>query len=136
MRQPNIEIYVRCDLGKLTDWIDAIAGPITSREELGVRLYYETRLGTVVLTPGMEDGPFVSAYFGPSTPWDTDVDCARQAAHEIGCIVRCDPGPQFPDVHPASDIWLEMDRGGERFVVWCGDEDEGDEDRESSPSRK
>lgn len=119
MRQPNIEIFVKCELRRLLDWLGAIASPVTFSEKAGDALFYETRFGTVVVTPEIENGPFISAYFPNGTPWDTDVDCARQAATELGCCVRCDPGQAFPSIHLASDTFLEMEGGDEGLVEWA-----------------
>lgn len=117
--QENIEIFVRCDLGQVIDWLNRVAGPVALTEAMGAMIMYETRVGTVLVTPGVGDGSFVSIYLGTTgAPWPTDVDFARQAAAELGCVVRCDPGQHCPDVHPQSDTFLEIDRGAEVLVDW------------------
>lgn len=122
--QENIEIYLRCDTQQVVEWLARVAGPVVLTEAMGDMLAYETRTGTVFVTPDIGDGSFVSVYMkAAGTPWSTDVDCARQAASELGCVVRCDPGRHHPEVHPASDIFLEIHRGAEVLVDWDVDSD-------------
>lgn len=117
--QKTIEIFVCCEVGQVVDWLNLVAGPVVLTGTVGAMIIHETCVGTVFVTPGVGDGSFVSIYLGATgAPWATDVDFARQAAAELGCVVRCDPGQHHPDVHPESDIFLEIDRGAEVLVDW------------------
>lgn len=115
-RQPNIEIFLHgCPMEQLLTWIEMIIGPLEKPEEAGDSTIYPGPIGPTIVTP-VQDG-FVSVCFNTSlTPWETDVDCARQAARELKCTVRCDPGQHFPEVHPASDIFLEINGETERLI--------------------
>jgi hypothetical protein len=119
-RQLEIEIYVRdCSNEQLIAWIESAIGPLGQPEHAREAVVYPSLFGPVILTPGTDGGPFVSIWFNtPQSPWATDVDCGRQAARELGCIVRCSPGRSLPEIDPASPVFLEIERGAERLVVW------------------
>ncbi|KAB2910767.1 MAG: hypothetical protein F9K29_24140 [Hyphomicrobiaceae bacterium] len=71
----------------------------------------------VMTTHGVADGTFTSIFFGsPRTPWRNDVDCARQAARELQCEVRCDPVAVRPLAGPGE--FLRIVDGREEFVNW------------------
>ena len=42
----------------------------------------------------------------------------RDAARELGCTVRCDPGQHFPEVSPHSPVFLEIVGDRETLVTW------------------
>ncbi len=120
-RQPDIEIYVRgCSTERLVAWLESVVGPLGPLEAAGAAIVYPSRIGPVVLTPRIKGGPFVSVWFNsPNTPWATDVDCARQVARELCCVVRCDPGLHFPEAPLwASDQFLDIADGVEKIVTW------------------
>ena len=116
----DIEIYVRdCSLAEIRSWLSTIFGPVSDFEEAGAA--WTCRSGDVgfIITPGVEGGPFISIWFSATgTPWRTHADCARQVARQLEIPVRCIPGPEFPEVHPCSDIVLEISGGTERLVIW------------------
>lgn len=120
-RQPEIEIYLRdCPSERLLSWLDSKIGQLGQAEEAGAAAIYQTTSGAIVVTPNVEDGPFVGVWFNlPDTPWRSDVECARQAARELGCVVRCCPGREFPAVPAwAQDVFLEIAEATERPVNW------------------
>ena len=121
MRDSNdIEIYVRdCSLVSIRAWLSATFGPLSEFEEVESTLFCRSRDVDIVITPAIENGPFISIWFPTAgTPWRTDVECARQAAQQLRVTVRCDPGNEFPEVHPSSDVFLEIYNGTERLLVW------------------
>ncbi len=115
----GIEIVVRdCPQGRLNTWLNAVTGPITGSRDAGGAAIYATRLGPVIVQPGMGGPSGVGVWFNAiGLPWASDAACARQAARELGCVVLCDPGPDYPEVHPLSPVFLEVGGGGERLVV-------------------
>lgn len=120
-RQPEIEVYLRdCPMERLVAWLRSIIGPLEDPVEAGAAVVYRSAIGPIVVTPSIDDGPFVGVWFNTRcSPWATDVDCGRQAAIELGCTVRCCPGQQFPEVPLwASDIFLEISAGVEQLVKW------------------
>jgi hypothetical protein len=56
--------------------------------------------------------------------WGSDLEFARFLATSTGRSVRCDPGPEFPEVSPYSDTFLQIENGIESLFVWYGDDDE------------
>ena len=120
-RQPEIEVYLRdCPTERLVAWLRAVIGPLEDPVEAGAAIVYPSAIGAVVVTPCIEDGPFVGVWFNTNrSPWTTDVDCARQAARELVCTVRCDPGQHFPEVPRwVSDVFLEISGVVEKLVEW------------------
>ena len=118
-RQPEIEIYVRdCPKTQLTAWLVSVIGPLGQPEVAGTSTTYPSAIGPVVVTSGIEDGPFVSVWFNtPHSPWATDVDCARQAARELRCAVRCCPGKCYPKVHLSPEAVLEIEGDSEGLTT-------------------
>ena len=119
-RQPEIEVYLcDCTEERLVAWLESVVGPLGEPEDAGASIVYSSTIGPVVVTPGIEGGPFVGVWFNTShTPWTTDVDCARQAARELACTVRCCPGQYFPEVPRLSDIFLEISGDAEELIEW------------------
>lgn len=119
-RQTNIEIFLRdTTLPRLLAWAEARVGPLEWAQEAGASTVYPAACGPVVVTPSMEDGPFIGIWFNSaSTPWDTDVDCARDAARELGCTVRCDPGRHYPEIAPQSSVFMEILGDHEQLICW------------------
>ncbi len=119
-RQQDIEIYARdCTVEELVAWSKSKLGGLGRPEALAGSTLYESPRGPLTVTKGMGDGTFVSLWFNSSrTPWATDVDCAREAARELRCTVRCDPGQHYPDVAPQSAIFLEVVGEREHLVNW------------------
>jgi hypothetical protein len=118
-RLNDIEIFIRnCPNDRLLTWIETAIGSLGPPEDAGDAQVYPSLIGAVIVTP-VEDGTFTGVWFNIShSPWLTDVDCARQATRELMCVVRCDPGQHFPEVHPASDVFLEVDGDVENLVSW------------------
>ena len=120
-RQPEVEVYLRgCPAERVLAWVREAVGPLAGPFDCGGATAYHPATGAVVLTPGVEGGPFLGVWFNtPARPWDTDAECARAAAAALGCVARCDPGPHYPEVHPLSPVFLEVAAdGSERLLVW------------------
>lgn len=119
-KQGEIMIYVRgCTVARMLDWAASRLGELSTPEVVGDATVYGSPCGPLIVTAGIEDGPFVSLWFNtPHTPWQTDVDCGRDAARELGCTVRCDPGQHFPGVSPHSPVFLEVVGDRETLVTW------------------
>lgn len=115
VRQDDMEVYLHgCSIERAIRWVRSTAtARLTGPKDIdgAVALYPPT--GAIVLTPNMEDGLWLSVWFNTShRPWDSDIGCARAAAAELGCVVRCDPG----EAHPG--LWLELEAASERLVDW------------------
>src|SRR5262245_25283930 len=117
MRQTNIEIFADCSQERLLAWVESVIGGLSTGEVAGAATIYQSSAGSVITTP-IEDSDFISIWFStPHSPWATDVDCARQAAREIRCVVRCDPGVAY-DVDPYSDVFLQIADSSETLIDW------------------
>lgn len=64
---------------------------------------------------------FTDIRFNCATPWESDMECARDAYANLGWSTMCDPGPEFR----CPGDWLLIDHDGERVV--CLDQDDDDE---------
>ncbi len=119
-RLRDVEVYLRdCPIGRAVTWVRANVGPLDGPLDGGGSVIYHLTAGAVILTPGVEDGQFLGVWFNTADrPWATDAECARAAAAALSCVVRCDPGSSYPDVHPQSDVFLEIDGTSERLVAW------------------
>ena len=119
-RQSEIEIFIQdCPLDRALAWVQTLLGPLTGPfDDIGMGIYH-LPLGSIVFTPGVARGRFLSVWFNtPMRPWDTDIDCARAAAVEFNLVVRCDPGQAYPELSKHSDQFLEITGNEERIVDW------------------
>jgi len=120
MMASDIEVFIRDrSVDEIRDWLATTCGPMSDFEEAGAALICRSGNLGFVITPRIEDGPFTSIWFSAKgTPWQTQVECARQAAQQMGVPVRCTPGPTFAKVQPCSDVVLEISEGQERLIAW------------------
>jgi len=117
----DIEIYIREPvLKRVLGWIKSNLGPIeeltVDKSQKGVRMYktleYQPTI-PIVIQAGIEGGPYVGVWFdADKTPWETDVDCARDAFSAFGLPVQCDPGAEYEN----QDDFFRIDAGGESIV--------------------
>jgi hypothetical protein len=116
---PDIEIVVcDCPPARLAVWLSAVAGPLGTATDAGGAAVYRTRLGPVVVQPGVGGPGSTSIWFSATDlPWPSSAACARLASRALGCAVVCDPGADYPDVDPRSPVLLEVSAAGERLFV-------------------
>jgi hypothetical protein len=74
----------------------------------GAALVYHTAAGVVVRPPGVEDVFMGVRFEAASLPWRSDVERPPATAAALGSRVRCDPGLDFPGLHPLADVFLEV----------------------------
>jgi hypothetical protein len=79
-------------------------------------LIYQSGSVSVVLQPS-EDG-FLSVWIRGCEAWPSCPALGRHLAKELGLVVRCDPGNEFPEVSPYSNVFLEIEGSDERLVPW------------------
>jgi len=94
---------------RVVKWIGSVVGTLDEDTRIGDDVFiYSCPLGKVIVTANNEDS-FVEVSFGTPGIWKTGAECARQAARELRCKVHCDPGADYPEVDPLSDVMLEID---------------------------
>jgi len=117
----DIEIYIREPvLKRVLGWIKSRLGPLeelsVDKSQRGVRMFRTTEhqpVIPIVVQTGVESGPYVGIWFdSASTPWKTDVECAREAYEAFGLPVQCDPGVDHDD----QDDFFRIDEKGESIV--------------------
>lgn len=126
----EIAIYIDCSPERFAEWVGSIAGPLNENQKIGdTSTIYSGPLGRIVVSSNDEDSFLeVTCFLSPS-PWATHADCGRQAARELKCRVRCEPGAEYPEVIRHSETALEIDGTKEpleeRLFEWV-DDAEGD----------
>ncbi len=120
--QNDIEIYLhRTDPQTVCRWLREVFGqapqPINSSDRNRV-LRYRIVAGEVVIPLlVVTRGHWTSVWFNSAlTPWDTDLDCARDAVARLGGIVRCTDGGWQEGDDP--DRFLEISTEGISKVIW------------------
>lgn len=124
MRQPDIEIYLKEDvLNQLTDWLQQQLGELELGPWSG-----DTRRGTLhgdtaipLMMVRRAAGKWASVWFdSDSTPWATDLDCARAVAAGIQREVRCSVGGWQEEQGEAdADRWMKVTAEGEEEFIWA-----------------
>lgn len=116
----DIEIFVRdCNEHRLVEWMRSRLGILTGPLSDGATHTYDSPCGPIIVTPAIESGPFTGVWFNTtSSPWKTELDCARDAARALDCTVRCDPGTSVPGLSPLASTMLEVTGSAERLVDW------------------
>lgn len=114
----DIEAYARTgSLGAVVSLMSRSIGPL---ELSGVPedepLIFQSGNVSVVLQP-CEDG-FLSVWVRGSAAWSSCSALGRHLAKELSCVVRCDPGNEFPEVSPYANVFLEIDGCNESLVPW------------------
>ncbi|MCW8932260.1 MAG: hypothetical protein OQL19_18755 [Gammaproteobacteria bacterium] len=71
----------------------------------------------VLINEGLQER-YVSVYIKEANNWSTDIELARDIANKLRVAVRCDPGQDYPNVSPYSNIFVEVTSDGEHLVEW------------------
>lgn len=105
----DIGIYIDRPVEQVVKWISSVVGPLNEDTRIGNHVFiYSCSLGKVIVTSNDEDSFVEVTFFTPGI-WKTGAECARQAARELRCKAHCDPGADYPEVDPYSDVMLEID---------------------------
>ncbi len=97
--------------------LNVLVGPLEESARVSDTIFYQSSVGPVVVIC-VEDHAFIDICFHTrNSPWATSVDFGRQAACELRCVVRCEPGHYYPEVDPLSDVWLEINGDQEQLTT-------------------
>ena len=120
--QNDIEIYLHCaEPQAICQWLRKVFGqapePLNSSDRNRV-LRYRIVAGQVVIPLLLVTrGKWTSVWFNSAmTPWETDVDCARDAIDCLGGTARCTDGGWQEGDDP--DCFLEITPAGTSKVIW------------------
>ncbi len=115
--QEAVEAFAICDMETVTALLSSSIGPLSTdcASEQDPRIY--TFESTTVVLGRSEDG-FLSVWIRGDCRWPNPSAFGRYLAAGLDCIDRCDPGREFPEVSPHSDVFLQIERGVESLVDW------------------
>lgn len=94
-RHPDIEIYIKDrSLEQITHWLESICGPLQTDHHQGQVHNFFAQMSDqqipVMIHEKVSGKAWTSVWFNSDqTPWAKDLDCAEQAAKELGTQVRC-----------------------------------------------
>lgn len=116
--QHDVEAYAKISdanavVSLLSKAIGAMEVDASSPDDLR---FYGFKSGTVILQEG-QDG-FLSVWVRGSNIWASSPSLARFLANELHCAVRCDPGLEFPEASPYSNVFLHIENQIESLVAW------------------
>ena len=124
MRQPDIEIYLlACPTDRLISWLkqnfEVNNSVQTSPSSQTLTLSYQGNDIPVTILEQAAGKKFTSVWFdSEQTPWETDMDCARQAFTELGCEVRCNAQGWQEEGEDDPDQWWRINKNGEGLFIW------------------
>ena len=78
-----------------------------------LKRYTTVKFFPVTVQPIPDNPPCIGVWFnGETTPWGSDIECARAAHKYLGVPVLCDPGEQYP----LPQQFLKITKAGESIV--------------------
>ena len=110
----KITIYVADgSIEPLRDWAQRSLGPlhlVYHDPTHETTIYHSDREETwsVSLQTGIANGMFTEVVFrsqGVPLPWQTDIECARQAAQDLQTEIHCDPGSMGTNPFDPYEWW-------------------------------
>lgn len=113
----DIEVHAACNMEAVTGLLSSSIGPLSTdcASDQDPKIYaFES---TTVVLGASEDG-FLSIWIRGASKWPTSQAFGRYLAAALDCIVRCDPGDEFSELSPYSNVFLQIERGTESMVAW------------------
>ena len=123
MRYPDLEIYAKDITFKdVDDWLIATFKDVerkdTVKKKSEARSYW-TVDGADIIVFGNALGNYSSIWFKQNnTPWDTDLDCARDAAKALNTQIRCSNSGWEEGQGPETQWWRVTTEEGEMLIEW------------------
>ncbi|WP_444909965.1 hypothetical protein [Microbulbifer sp. TRSA005] len=118
-KMEDIEVYVKGnETTQVVSFLNEEIGALSYDCEIdeGHTLFTCNKIAVLINT-GIQDG-YISVSIKGAEKWSSDVEFARRLVEVLGVTVRCDPGVEFPEISPYSDIFVEINEQGESFLEW------------------
>lgn len=122
--QPDIEIYLlSCPTDKIRNWLRSHF-EIANEKQLDTGLFQLTleAQGKQISAQILEQAAgkrFTSVWFNSDqTPWQTDIDCARDAYAFLACEVRCCLSGWQEESDEDPDQWWRINNHEEGPFIW------------------
>ena len=117
--QSDREIYVKgLQTEKIISVLSNEIGILNFNSEISENHYlYVGDQIKVLINTGIQDG-FISVFIKGVSKWSSDIELGRSFALLPGAIVRCDPGMEYPEVSPYSNIFVEINAETENLIEW------------------
>jgi len=116
--QYDIEVFAKTgNTNAVVSLLSRSIGPLTSSGSPDDEPQIYQHGSASVVLQFSEDG-FLSVWVRGSTAWSSCCALGRHLAKELRCVVRCDPGNEFPEVSPYSNVFLEIKGDKESLVSW------------------
>lgn len=122
--QPDIEIYLlSCKTRSILDWLDKqftiLHNPITQGTSTSLTVGHNNNSIKVVILEEAAGKRFTSVWFDSShTPWKDDLECAKQAFHDLDCEVRCNYNSWAEEDDSDPDQWWCINHHKEGPFIW------------------
>lgn len=123
MRYPDLEIYAKdITFKNVDDWLQAnfteVERKDTVKKKSEARSYW-TVDGADVIVFGNALGNYSSIWFKKNTtPWDTDLECARSAAKALNTQIRCSNSGWEEGQSADTQWWRVTEDEGEMLIQW------------------
>ncbi|MBU6949943.1 hypothetical protein [Hahella sp. HN01] len=124
-RYPDIEIYILdTNLPDICEWLKkhlTIKGaPLVEGNTHKIHTNYDGADIPVIVVEKASGKRFTSVWFdSSSTPWETDLDCARSAFSALNKEVRCSASGWIEEEEEdAPDLWWKINQHGEKQCNW------------------
>lgn len=115
----DLEIYIEGrETEQVISFLNKEIGTLSYDSEIDKgHVLYTYGDAKVLINTGIQDS-YMSVYLKGIEKWKSDVEFARCIVDSLGVTVRCDPGNEYPNVSPYSDLFVEITQQGESLVEW------------------
>lgn len=122
--QPDIEIYVlSCPTERIISWLEQDFSLINTEHTndltCKLELEYQGKTIPVTILEKAAGKRFTSIWFDSEhTPWNSDMECAKQAFSALNCEIRCNYQGWQEDEQEDPDLWWRINTHGEGPYIW------------------
>jgi hypothetical protein len=122
--QADIEIYaLSCPTEKIIAWLEEtftlIQKSTPSKQCSKVTVSFDGNNIDVTILEEAAGKRFTSIWFdSDKTPWENDINCARQAFQALNCEVRCNFQGWEEEGNQDPDQWWRINTYGEGPFIW------------------